>query len=379
MNNDYHKSIDGLRGFALLLVLMFHQDIAYFGWTGIILFFVLSGYLITKVLMAEKEKQLPIKTKFKNFWMRRILRIFPIYYLYLLILVIGLVTKWIPSLVEMEMPWLFTYTYNFYLISVYDHTGPSFLAGHFWSLSVEEQFYLFYPFLIFFSKRKQLKFAIIGLILFSILFRLFYNVFPQHNTDNTISCFSAYSDYHPFNYLDSFLCGAAIFIFRLDKLRPLKGYFIFLFSFLITLAGGLWIYFDINGNETFNVRKYLSDFGIVAHYCKNLYRVWSQINLNLLFSSVLLLLLLPVKNKIHLWLKKFFELRPLVMIGKISYGAYVFHAIIIWLFIDIFDYGDGFKNKYIFFTLCFAAALLISFCIYHLYEKRFLALKEKFR
>ena len=56
MSYGYYRSIDGLRGLALLLVLMFHQDILYFGWAGIILFFVLSGYLITKVLMTEKEK-----------------------------------------------------------------------------------------------------------------------------------------------------------------------------------------------------------------------------------------------------------------------------------------------------------------------------------
>src|SRR4030095_6729718 len=143
MTNNYVKPIDGLRGLAILLVIMFHRDIAYFGWTGVILFFVLSGYLITKVLMVENEKQAPLTTKLKNFWARRILRIFPLYYLYLFILVVLLLAKWVPSLTNTEIPFLSIYTYNFYLIHAYDRQGPSFLAGHFWSLSIEEQFYLF--------------------------------------------------------------------------------------------------------------------------------------------------------------------------------------------------------------------------------------------
>src|SRR6185503_6895185 len=118
MTDGYLKSIDGLRGLAILLVIMFHRDIAYFGWTGVILFFVLSGYLITKVLFTEKEKQLPLKLKFRNFWMRRVLRIFPLCYLYLLILVIGLILNLFSFEVAKELPWLFTYTYNFYLLSV---------------------------------------------------------------------------------------------------------------------------------------------------------------------------------------------------------------------------------------------------------------------
>jgi|GEM_PF-6607187 len=68
--------------------------------------------------------------------------------------------KLIPSDVANELPWLFTYTYNFYLISVYDYKVPSFLAGHFWSLAIEEQSYLFYPFIVFLCSRKQLKFAV---------------------------------------------------------------------------------------------------------------------------------------------------------------------------------------------------------------------------
>jgi len=375
MNNDYQKSIDGLRGLAILLVIMFHRDVAYFGWTGVILFFVLSGYLITKILLVEKEKELPLKTKFKNFWARRILRIFPLYYLYLFILGIVLLAKWVPSIIGVEMPYLFTYTYNFYLIHVYNSQEPSFLAGHFWSLAVEEQFYLFYPFLIFLCKRRQLKVAVIGLIIFSVLFRLF---FSEYQSDY-LGIGNGNLDYHPFVYLDSFLCGAVIFIFRLSKLKLSLQYFIFIFSILITLIGGLFIYADITKGETIHIRKYLSSFGIEAHYTKNFYRVWGLVHLNLLFSSLLLFLISSEKNKTHSWLKRIFELKPLVAIGKVSYGMYVFHAIVIWSLMDIFNYENSFLNKYIFFILCLVSTWLVSLIVYHLYEKRFLKLKEKFR
>lgn len=375
MTNNYLKPIDGLRGFAILLVIMFHRDVAYFGWTGVILFFVLSGYLITKVLMVENEKQTPLKTKLKNFWARRILRIFPLYYLYLFILILVLLAGWTTSQAGMEMASLFTYTYNFYLINIYEKLGPSFLAGHFWSLSVEEQFYLFYPFLIFLCRRRHLKIAVISLIFFSVMFRLFFSEYQPDYLANS----NGYIDYHPLSYLDSFLCGAAIFIFRLDKIKLSIQYLIFFFSLLLTIAGGLYIYLDINGSETFHVRNYLSSFGIEAHYTKDFYRVWGLLHLNLLFSSLLILLLSDAKNKLHSWLKRIFELKPLVAIGKVSYGMYVFHGIAIWLLSDIFNYENTGMNKYVFFLLCLASIWLVSFAVYHLYEKRFLMLKDRFR
>jgi len=379
MNNDYLKSIDGLRGLAILLVIMFHRDVAYFGWTGVILFFVLSGYLITKVLLTEKDKESFLKTKFKNFWARRILRIFPLYYLYLFILIIVWFAKWFPGQIGTEMPYLITYSYNFYLINVYNSQGPTFLAGHLWSLAIEEQFYLIYPFLIFFCKRGHLKFLVIGLILFSIGFRLFFSFYLfGHSGDDNYQA-SGNLEYHTLAYMDSFLFGAAIYIFNLDKLRPPTRYLIFIFSILITLIGGLLIYLDLNANETFYVRKYLSNFGIEGDYTKNFYRVWGLVQLNLLFSSLLLLLVSTAKKGFQLWVKRIFELKPLVAMGKVSYGMYVFHGIVIWGLLGICNYDNRYMNKYAFFALCLISTWLVAFVVYHIYEKRFLALKKKFR
>ena len=190
---------------------------------------------------------------------------------------------------------------------------------------------------------------------------------------------NGYIDYHPLSYLDSFLCGAAIFIFRLDKIKLSIQYFIFFFSLLLTIAGGLFIYLHINRSGTFQVRNYLSSFGIEAHYTQDFYRVWGLLHLNLLFSSLLILLLSEARNKIHFLLKRIFELKPLVAIGKVSYGMYVFHGIVIWLLLYIFKHGNTSMNKYVFFILCLVGTWLVSFVVYHLYEKRFLVLKNRFR
>ena len=374
MTNDYLRSIDGLRGIAILLVIMFHLNIAYFGWSGVILFFILSGYLITKILLSEKENYLSLK-QLKNFWIRRALRILPLCYLYLIILVVWSFFGSVSFTVGEELPYLLTYTYNFYLISVFDQATPSFLIGHLWSLSIEEQFYIFFPLLIFFSSRDRLKIMVIGLILFSTLSRLFYDVYAHHNLDGVE--YSSFLDYHLIAYLGSFSFGASIFIFRLDKLKPSLGYLVFTISALITFLGGLAVYLDIHRSEPFDFQAYLSSLGVVTEYSKNFYGMWGHFSLNLFFSSVLLLLLLPARNKIHAFFKKLFEFKPLVAIGKISYGMYIFHAIVIWILLRVFD--EMLINKYIFFLLCLLGTWLISFVTYHLYEKRFLALKEKFR
>ena len=78
----YIKSLDGIRAIAIILVMSFHADLTHFGWFGVQLFFVLSGFLITGILWKEKQAQTSLQYKFKKFWTRRSLRIFPLYFGY---------------------------------------------------------------------------------------------------------------------------------------------------------------------------------------------------------------------------------------------------------------------------------------------------------
>ena len=152
--------LDGVRAIAFLLVFTLHTDYLYIGWVGVQLFFVLSGFLITDILLRMKEK-FGAGDYFKKFYGRRFLRIFPLYYLYLLIIFIVtvIVIQYDYRVTYMErtqdhLPYALTYIYNFFnASSAYD--GESWLIGHLWSLSVEEQFYLFWPLLIF-SRHKNI-------------------------------------------------------------------------------------------------------------------------------------------------------------------------------------------------------------------------------
>ena len=165
------SSLDGLRGLAVLSVVLFHAlrikgDFGIPGaiwvrfhgsaWAGVDLFFVLSGFLITGILLDSRGQH----HYFRNFYARRTLRIFPLYYLVLAIalfvapIVIGLhrLPAIYPRLIEHQI-WLWTYTQN-YLQATMAHTLPGF--GHFWSLAVEEQFYWFWPIAVLLLSRKRL-------------------------------------------------------------------------------------------------------------------------------------------------------------------------------------------------------------------------------
>lgn len=166
-------ALDGLRGIAILLVLFLHfapyapgirpptalVDRLYLraagtGWMGVDLFFVLSGFLITGILYDTKGN----KHYFRQFYARRFLRIFPLYYVALALFLI--VLPWPRSFETVirelrgDAVWYWTYLYNM-RVAV---TGfrPSSALGHFWSLAVEEQFYLIWPIAVLWLGRKHL-------------------------------------------------------------------------------------------------------------------------------------------------------------------------------------------------------------------------------
>ncbi len=144
----HFKQLDGLRFVAVFLVLIIHFATIigmHFsaGYYGVELFFVISGFLITTILLKTEE---PFGIAYKKFIGRRTLRIFPIYYLTIFILfIIG------NKYVHEYLIYCLTYTYNYIYFKV-----PVNSISHFWSLGVEEQFYLFWPFLIL-SLRNNLK------------------------------------------------------------------------------------------------------------------------------------------------------------------------------------------------------------------------------
>ena len=161
-------ALDGLRGVAILLVIVSHYLGPYWrsatvGWTGVNLFFVLSGFLITGILLDSKSKP----HYFRNFYARRTLRIFPIYYLSLALMFLvaplfaSLNTEGFQAVAQHQW-WLWAYLMNFKIGLGSSLGGENFFANdwiqtlHFWSLCVEEQFYLIWPAVVLFCGRRSL-------------------------------------------------------------------------------------------------------------------------------------------------------------------------------------------------------------------------------
>lgn len=164
-------ALDGVRGIAILLVMIFHfaigparpdawiergyLAIAEAGWIGVSVFFVLSGFLITGILYDAKGSD----GYFRRFWARRALRIFPLYFGFLVVrlLVLPLLLPDRAWMAAKPGAWsLWTYTANMWIAFQQSYRAVPPLTGHFWSLAVEEQFYLLWPLFVFSLPRRAL-------------------------------------------------------------------------------------------------------------------------------------------------------------------------------------------------------------------------------
>jgi peptidoglycan/LPS O-acetylase OafA/YrhL len=179
---QYIPGMDGLRALALAWVVSAHtityyppfpsgwldRSVAFVfgaGWVCLDLFFVLSGFLITGILFAARNT----RHRFFNFYLRRALRIFPVYYLYLALMFVWILVRHQHSLSALDWASVSFYFYNFRVIWL-DH--PSAYFGHLWSMNVEEHFYLLWPLLVFNLNRRILMRICVGGALLSLLLRI---------------------------------------------------------------------------------------------------------------------------------------------------------------------------------------------------------------
>jgi peptidoglycan/LPS O-acetylase OafA/YrhL len=174
----YMPQLDALRAFAAGLVVVYHfsrpvRHTANLGAIGVRVFFVLSGFLITGILLhsrtlLEQEKS-TAGTALRRFYIRRLLRIFPLYYFAL-----GIALIWQVSGAREGFGWHALYLSNVYFIGEnFVHPGRwGGAVGHLWSLAVEEQFYLVWPWVILFTPRRLLPVVVLGVVGFAPLFRL---------------------------------------------------------------------------------------------------------------------------------------------------------------------------------------------------------------
>ena len=307
----YYRTLDGLRGIGVLAVVLYHADILAMGWMGVQLFFVLSGFLITSILLASKEK--PALTYFGTFYWRRTLRIFPLYYGFLALAGLAYMLTGHPTGTAAHMPYLATYTFNLDRALIQDPQDIFF--RHLWSLSFEEQFYLVWPLLVWLLPRKGLQFVVLLLICVSPMIRF---VLGMGGMFEDSPYWGPLTYCFPLGHLDAFAFGAAVVVFPAGTAKPSAGEWLGFALGLFVLAGiGAWL-IGIRETGSYLIPAFGYPIGSVQLFL----HVWGYSLENFLFATMVLF---AVKGAAGHWLNRVFSAGWLVALGKISYGVYVIH------------------------------------------------------
>lgn len=166
---DHHPALDGFRAIAVLLVIAYHTHVGAFrlGWAGVSLFFGLSGFLITGILIRAKGA----RSYFRVFYIRRALRIFPLYYS---LLAFGVAMGLFLGVSIADTPWYVLYLQNYLLGATGWSASFPEPWNHTWSLAVEEQFYLVVPFLVHALTVRVLERLFLIVIAASMVFKVFW-------------------------------------------------------------------------------------------------------------------------------------------------------------------------------------------------------------
>jgi peptidoglycan/LPS O-acetylase OafA/YrhL len=361
--------LDGLRAIAFILVFLCHTNYLAVGWVGVMLFFVLSGFLITGILVDMKES-LPTKAYFIKFYGRRFLRIFPLYYFYLflmLALALGLyLINFKPfRMLEyfQQVPYALTYIYDLFAAST-RYRDSDFLT-HFWSLSVEEQFYVFWPLLILLTPKKSYKKLFIAAIIAGPIFRIIFTYMYDQHTLSFLRHSTADGIYAlPFSHLDAFGLGAFISQYRIPKARlqfwvllvalPVIGFVTqYLAAGNFGLPGGLGFPFPLaNGYK----------------------QIWGYSLLNYFFAITIYAV---ARDGLF---NRFLELSWMRYLGRISYGLYVYHYILIFFagrIQDLIPLSFD-QSQFVTAVASLAATILVSALSFKYIERPILGLKDKY-
>lgn len=366
----YIPALDGVRGLCILAVMLSHYGVFSFGgWLGVEIFFVLSGFLITAILLESRT--LPLRSYLGTFYMRRVLRIFPVY----------LATTGLFALIAFIKPHalpffsrdgvsLFTYTYN--LVSAWRQSHittllPATAYTHFWSLSVEEQFYFIWPFLVFFLNEKWLrKFVLVIIVLAPVMRGLIGNAIA-HNSGQVAGGISLYV--LTTTHLDSFMLGAALNLWSFSKMRARTLCAVTGSLLVVSGLGHWWLIRSIYpGSSAFLGRTNLGFSPLVLSGWQH---VWGY-TVIALFGAGLIHWARKESPGILTW-------PPLVHLGKVSYGAYIFHLPLLLLFVSVTGVKTNSISGLAFLPLYIGVVAVVASSSFYAFEKRFLNLKKYFQ
>lgn len=344
----YFPAIDGLRFLAFLLVFFFHFNgfivsnfLNKIGWTGVELFFLLSGFLLTKLLAVEQKLENTIQLY--KYFIRRVLRIWPLYFLYLLITII--LSLWIIK-TSLSFPRLFGNIFFYDNIAIITNGFNHNLGSiHLWSLALEEQYYLVLPFAIpWLVKLNRRRMNLFVLFTFLILVVSRYLLVREEFGYSLIYVL-------PFSG-DSFLAGIILGIGNYDIfLKKINSTVAFLVG-----VGLLGLLFLLPDRTVMNYNQLLIYF-IPA----------------LAFSFIFISVVYAQKG----WPYKLFSNKIIRYLGKISFGLYLFHVLANRFTHYIFYKFNKPVNEWG-FIISLTITILLAILSYELFEKHFLKIKKKF-
>ena len=357
-SRKHYPALDGLRGVAILLVLFLHNfgfmNYFFFGWLGVDLFFVLSGFLITEILLQTVGRP----GYLKNFYSRRVLRIFPLFYLALVICLLIL-----PRIGALHLEagyytgnqfWFWTYLQNW--LFIFKEPYGDKLLLHTWSLAVEEQFYLVWPLLILLFRTPR-RLLVVMLFLLVLVGLARYAVWAYKIED------LAYSSLYTFTRIDGLCIGSMVAI--LQRLDPgfLKKYNTWIVLLMAAINFGFYF---LNNRSGFTL-PYLAFAGYTT------------------FAVLFGLLVYEAVQGDSRLVQVLLDNRPLKFFGRISYGLYVWHWPVYLLLFDrtrdtIFTAGGSSWRMAELGSGIFVSAVAVGISVlsFRYFEKPFLQLKAKY-
>jgi peptidoglycan/LPS O-acetylase OafA/YrhL len=351
--------LDTLRTLAVAMVICSHWtgyhnykwiDTFWFnGEIGVQLFFVLSGYLITGILLDERERAeelgLTVRGVLKAFYIRRFLRIFPIFYATLLVTyALGH-----PD-VRQSIQWHIPYLSNIYFAWRGEYLGD---VSHFWSLAVEEQFYIFWPFTMLLLPKRILLPFIVAIIITAPVFRyVAAQVFEWNEVTVNVL---------PFSSVDSLGLGALLALLQRKKEYNITRSAFLKFLPLISLTV---------------ITLYTSLHTIIP--VPDGFEFEYQFLARAMLAPALAGIIWICANRVKGVLGKILELPPLIYLGKISYGLYILHFFIPGLTAWLLHAMNITLDVYVLLVLNICILVAVSSISWFFFEKKINDLKKYF-
>jgi peptidoglycan/LPS O-acetylase OafA/YrhL len=366
---NHKPELDGIRGIALLAVMMSHGGGRYIledtfvaklfayamvpGWSGVELFFVLSGFLITGILLRTKSAE----NYFSSFYVRRFLRIFPIYYF---VVAVGLLfaahNAWwnsmLPALHKTRIAYYF-FAQNWPIVWRHSPYMTVTVFGHFWSLAVEEQFYLVWPLIIWLLPEKW----VLRLCAFGLVVALPLRFYMVHRYAESLLAMVLTT-----SRMDGLLVGAILAILLRRGQISLQ-----------------WIYLLLG------VGTALIGYIAIFHHTELIATYYYMPTLGITGFAFLSGGLLALSQHPIAWLRQVLTVGWLRTVGKYSYGMYIYHVPIYLVAEHVLQTRFGVRFPLpLPIALSYIAVLvgitfLVSKISYDQFESRILALKVHFK